>query len=225
MTMMDELFNEMEARLTKLGMSTMGDNKVDKGKVENIEKKYVISLPELYKHFLLSYEEVEFEQEIQFKTIENTPWSHGDGFESLASFFVTSDGTNKLEKKIEQYYERIPTSIFPIADDSAGNLICIGVKDDEYRGRIYFWDHENELVAKVMLDEDLKDVSSIDNYWDNVYLIAESFIDFIRSLEMKNDSIVEDINSKIIGINMSSNFMEKMRLAREKLEAKEKRKK
>ncbi|MNI93318.1 hypothetical protein D3C73_1512480 [compost metagenome] len=76
-----------------------------------------------------------------------------------------------------------------------------------------------------MLNEDLKDVSSIDNYWDNVYLIAESFIDFIRSLEMKNESIVEDINSKIIGINMSSNFMEKMRLAREKLETKEKRKK
>ncbi|MCM3170967.1 hypothetical protein [Paenibacillus sp. MER 99-2] len=48
MTMMDELFNEMEARLTKLGMSTMGDNKVDKRKVEDIEK----SIGYLYQNYI-----------------------------------------------------------------------------------------------------------------------------------------------------------------------------
>lgn len=222
---MDELFNEMETRLTELGLLTIGDNKVDKENVEGIEKRYSISLPELYKRFLLRYEDSEFEREIQFRTIEKTPWSHGDDFESLGSFFVISDGINNLEKKIEQYYDRLPTSILPIADDSAGNLLCIGVKDDEYQGKIYFWDHENEFVAKVMLNEGLNGASSIEDYWENIYLVAGSFIDFIRSLEIKNESIVEDINSKIIGINMSSNFMEKMRLAREKLEAKEKRNK
>jgi ankyrin repeat protein len=36
---------------------------------------------------------------------------------------------------------RIKKELLPIADDSFGNQICIGIKN-KYIGKIYFWDHE-----------------------------------------------------------------------------------
>ncbi|MFF2484307.1 SMI1/KNR4 family protein [Paenibacillus sp. NPDC058071] len=221
---MDKILNEIEKRLSDLSISTNGDKSINEEDLGSIEQRYEISFPEVYKQFLLRYGNFTFEQEIRFRTIEKTPWSQDDNLESFSSFFVLSDESNNLEKKIEQYYDRIPTSVLPIADDSAGNLICIGVRGN-YQGKIYFWDHENEWVAKVMLKEEVQGITSIDDYWENLYLVADSFIDFIRSLEIKKEEEVEDINSKIIGIHMSNDFMEKMRLARERVKIKEKREK
>lgn len=221
MTMMDELFIEMEKQLTELGISTIRDKQVDEGYLKIIEERFKVSFPEGYRQFLLRYGNSSFEQDIQFRAVEKTSWSNDNNLGSFGSFFVIDDETNNLENRIEQYYDRMPTLILPIADDSAGNLICIGVKD-KYQGKIYFWDHEDELVAKIMLNEEVQGKVSIDDYWENVYLIANSFFEFISSLEIEKEEKVEGINSKIIGINMSNDFLEKMRLARERLEAKEK---
>lgn len=41
------------------------------------------------------------------------------------------------------YHGRIPDSLVWIHDDPFGNAICLGVAEP-HRGRVYFWDHENE---------------------------------------------------------------------------------
>ena len=70
------------------------------------------------------------------------------------------------------YDGRIPDALLWINDDPFGNAICLGIAD-EHRGKVYFWDHENEP------EED----------WDgavetagNVTLIANSFTEFVAGL-------------------------------------------
>jgi hypothetical protein len=75
------------------------------------------------------------------------------------------------------YDGRIPDALLWIHDDPFGNAICLGVAG-RHRGRVYFWDHENEP------DED----------WDgsvemagNITLIADSFTDYVSGLRALGD--------------------------------------
>jgi len=62
---------------------------------------------------------------------------------------------------------RIPRDMIPIARDSFGNQICIGVSGPRC-GYVYFWDHENE-------DED-------EPTYRNMHLVAKSFQEFLAQL-------------------------------------------
>lgn len=222
--MKPELFeNEMMERLAELGIAA-NDEKLDDKKIKKIEKKYKLTIPEPYRQFLLLYEEGVPDQDIQYSAIASIPWAGKENILSFGAFLVAVDGSNSLEDYLRDYYERIPGSLLPIATDNTGNLICIGVSGAA-EGKIYYWDHENELAAKIMLQMDLKGVSSIDEYWENIYLVAESFIDFIRSLQIENTTKIQNVSSIIVRKSMREGFIESMKLAREKLEAEEKRKK
>jgi hypothetical protein len=74
--------------------------------------------------------------------------------------------TYKLEEK------RLPYQMIPIAHDPGGNLICISCIGQDV-GFVYFWDHENEVNYKV----------SDDSNYSNLFLIAESFNEFISNLK------------------------------------------
>ena len=67
---------------------------------------------------------------------------------------------------------RMPEELVPIAHDPGGNQICIAVAGPK-TGAVYFWDHEEEA------DDD-----ETPGY-DNVYLIANSFNEFLNSLTEK----------------------------------------
>ncbi|MNI49623.1 SMI1 / KNR4 family protein [compost metagenome] len=64
-----------------------------------------------------------------------------------------------------------------------GNLICIGT-DEEFTGKVYFSDHEEE-------PEDPDDMS-------NVYLLANSFSDFLESCWTR---FCRGLNSRICPFN------------------------
>jgi hypothetical protein len=76
------------------------------------------------------------------------------------------------------YEGRIPDSLVWIMDDPSGNAICLDVAG-EHRGRVYFWDHENEPESD----------------WDgrvetagNIELLANSFTDFVAGVrDTEND--------------------------------------
>jgi hypothetical protein len=76
------------------------------------------------------------------------------------------------------YDGRIPKALVWIHDDPFGNAICIGVANG-HRGRVYFWDHENEP------DED----------WDgsveaagNITLISNSFTNYVAGMRELDDA-------------------------------------
>ncbi|WP_052339366.1 SMI1/KNR4 family protein [Gorillibacterium massiliense] len=101
---------------------------------------------------MLKYGDSKFEQDIIYKSIEASPYTDKNGFNVFDSFFGFDGSMDDIGNKIKQYYDRIPSSLIPIADDGKGNLICIGVKDGRNE-KIYFWYHENELTARAMLNE------------------------------------------------------------------------
>jgi hypothetical protein len=110
------------------------------------------------------------------------PGWHGQGSE-LGSFYGIHDGpkTKRLDRACDVYDERIPADLIPIAYDANGNAICIGWKG-ERQGKIYFWDHEDEL------DEDgcLRYDDCI------VFLLANSLQEFLDSLMTHEESDKRD---------------------------------
>ncbi len=84
------------------------------------------------------------------------------------------------------FSDRLPKGLIPIGRGAGGDLICLSVDTKTY-GKVYFWDRENEAPE------------GEEPWWDNVFLIANSFTDFINSLyfgdvEMKiNGNIGEAI--------------------------------
>lgn len=171
--------HEMMELLAKLGFNA---SKKPSGEriLKRIEREYEVVLPPLYRFFLLNYKQSLSDQEIAYPCQEPPPWSGNGRTLTLDGFLLAAAGNESLEETIDNYYDRLPAALVPLSVDMAGNLICIGVSD-EATGKIYFWDHENELEARLMLQEDLGDIT-VDDYWDNLYLIADSFLDFIRSM-------------------------------------------
>jgi hypothetical protein len=91
-------------------------------------------------------------------------------------FLAISDGEhNDLKTHINWYKideKRLPTHILPIAHDPCGNLVCISCSGKDI-GCVYFWDHEKEVDYSMAGDD----------YYSNLYLIANSFNEFIKGLK------------------------------------------
>ncbi len=79
-----------------------------------------------------------------------------------------------LPGHLDTYKGRIPAALMWINDDPFGNAICLGI-DGKHRGRVYFWDHENEPD-----DEDWNE--SVETA-GNITLVANSFTEFVTGLQ------------------------------------------
>src|SRR5690606_37347968 len=94
--------------------------------------------------------------------------NHVGGFRQEAHFSL-----GYLRSMYQEGEDRIPEELIWIMDDPFGSAICLGVKG-EHRGRVYFWDHENEPDPE---------------QWDgrvetagNIVLLANTFTDFVAGL-------------------------------------------
>jgi len=72
---------------------------------------------------------------------------------------------NNLEKKFNFFDEILEIGFIPIASDSGGNQICLGINESFYE-KIYFWDHEQET----------------DESMENMYFLADNINDFLDGL-------------------------------------------
>ena len=128
------------------------------------ERDWEFKLPSGYREFLLKHNGGT--PNLDCFTFENEP----DNGSIIQCFFgIYPDHNYDLIETIKTYKvreNRLPKRLFPIANDCGGNLICISVMNPD-RGKIYFWDHEQET--------DPPDDS-------NLTLIANSFEDFLDGL-------------------------------------------
>ena len=81
----------------------------------------------------------------------------------------TPQRTLNLDYVLDTFRERIPSWSFPVARDPGGNLILLAAEGPR-AGKVYFWDHEREA------DEGRPPTE------DNLYLIANSFDEFLDGL-------------------------------------------
>lgn len=171
--------NPIHAILSKLGVDshTNVSDKISGKDIADFEAKYELSLPTVYREYLLKYGAVWFDIDVEYTPIVQPP-SFGDKTSILFGGFY---GLNEVIEATEQYAGRIPNALIPITDDM-GDLLCIGVGGDVF-GKIYYWEHEDELVAKLMVGIPTH-TENIDEYWDNLYLVSNSFVDFLNGLRI-----------------------------------------
>ena len=113
-------------------------------KIIDIERKYKIILPIQYKKFLSKY---------NGGYTPKTKFNAGKISSDVRGFFGVGDAELSIDNiKIEEWLEK---NTFPIAIDSFGNYILIGLSNDDV-GKVYFCDHEKgnkvECVASNLID-------------------------------------------------------------------------
>ncbi len=140
--------------------------------IAEFEVRWGVVLPAEYKAFLL-----QSNGGMPTPDCFVVPGFHGQG-SSLNSFYGIHNGRehHQLDRACETYEDRVPADLIPIASDACGNNICIGWKG-EREGKVYFWDHEDEL------DEDGDFVQD----YRNVYLVANSLQEFLDNLMTLED--------------------------------------
>lgn len=117
-------------------------------------------------------------------------------------FILTSmfglESEDNLISQYERYKNRIPNTCIPIGRDAGGNLVCLNLSEDRY-GHIYFWNHEEELKyeeGKITIND--------------LYFIAETFNDFLNSIERDDIKKSEDKGYKVKKVWVNPDFLKEI---------------
>lgn len=140
--------------------------KISLKQIEDFADRQGLTLPPSYKEFLLDTNG----GEPMPNEFEVPNWLGESSM--VQAFFGIHDGeNNNLAAKIDMFKNRLPQGFVPIASDPAGNLLCLGTNGDD-EGRIYFWDHEEELDDDGLSKKD----------FSNMYRIANNINEFLAEL-------------------------------------------
>ncbi|MED4651219.1 SMI1/KNR4 family protein [Bacillus pseudomycoides] len=126
--------------------------------LEVFEREHNLKFPDLYREFLLNYNGGYVNPNVFSISSE-------EGESALNVFYGIGNMHNNLEKKFNFFDEILEIGFIPIASDSGGNQICLGINESFYE-KIYCWDHEQET----------------DESMENMYFLADNINDFLDGL-------------------------------------------
>jgi hypothetical protein len=161
--------------------------------VARLEEQLNVEFPKSYRSFLATYGASAFNGAspdnpfIRFRSLKPLPPNVSNNDKGLFSIFYGADVNEGygLSTRIRFYSGRMPESIVPIGD-CWGNQICLGISGNE-AGKVYYWDQENEPQSEQEYMADFGKSIPPEAKFQNVYLIAESFEDFLQRLELSED--------------------------------------
>lgn len=140
-------------------------------RIARFESSAHLQLPDEYREFLKRYGNTAFEDYVVYPFIDREcPWAE-NGYGGISVFYGLDAGPYDLEKRFSSHVNRIPSDMLPIGVDGGGNLICLAFTGPD-RGSVFFWDRDAEPEPE---ERDLR---------TNVYLIARSFDDFLKSMRL-----------------------------------------
>lgn len=102
-------------------------------------------------------------------------------FGSLLSFNPESE--EFILETYDEYKEVLPSELFPIGVDPAGNLICFDFRDHGDQPRVVFWEHEGAWEKEALMEsegitaEEAEEVAR-----ENVFYVASTFTEFLNKL-------------------------------------------
>lgn len=162
--------------------------------VEAIEHVLMAPLPRQYRDFLLTFGAIGFERAVGCMLLEplcgNTEPSIVEPF-IMYGADVMNDSINGVLENFYVFRDRMPETVFPIGEDIFGNQFCLGFAGDEYN-KVYFWDHEGEWTAWDEHGDVDYGEPVLPNLYEGLYLVANSFEEFIDRLERSDDEEEEE---------------------------------
>ncbi|MBC2368388.1 SMI1/KNR4 family protein [Listeria booriae] len=135
------------------------NKKISQQDIKSFEVKYSLCLPKEYIAFLLEFNG-------GYPKKSNFEISEDQGISLVNKFYGIGEETGDLGETFEILDGELPDGFISIADDPAGNEICIGVEKNDYEGQVYFWIHDMENESDM----------------DNMFLLAENFNAFLENL-------------------------------------------
>jgi hypothetical protein len=132
---------------------------------KQLESDLRISLPLDYCQFLLQFNNPWCSHALCFHVINPGPVVTGGILDEVhgIAHALCSDGPNEdIRRTYEEYRDRIPNGLLPIAR-SISDPICLGIAPENF-GQVFLWDSAEEGSD------------------DNLYLVADSFTEFLTRL-------------------------------------------
>ncbi len=104
--------------------------------IDSFQEKFNIRMPRDYKQFLLN---------INGGAPDKYWVPFEDDGDYISHFYGIHDGDNwlKLEHAVKDFAEAEPIRFIPVAISNGGNYFIMRI-NGENRGKIYFWDHDEE---------------------------------------------------------------------------------
>lgn len=133
-------------------------DKVSLEQIEIFEQTNNIKFPMLYRDFLLKYNGGRVEPNV-FRISSEEEES------ALNVFYGIGDMRNNLQKKFGFFDEILEIGFIPIASDSGGNQVCLGMQEEFY-DQIFYWIHDGEY----------------EDAMDNMHFLAKNISVFIDNL-------------------------------------------
>lgn len=138
---------------------TSANEKINEQDIVAFELRHDVVLPKVYADFLLKYNGGYSKQAV-FQI------SPDEGNSLVNKFYGIGDMQGNLDRAIDNLDGELPEGFISIGYDPAGNEICLGLKNSEYEGQVYFWMHDMEAESEM----------------DNMFLLNNDFTTFLNSL-------------------------------------------
>jgi len=162
--------------------------------ISAFEEQISARLPKAYRRFLATYGASTLNGEsadnpyIMFRTLTPLPPHISKSGKALFDAFYGREEDERdaysLVVRRRYFLGRMPESIIPIGDDGGAGQICLGIKGAQ-AGKIFYWDQQNEPLDEAAYLEDYEEPRPPEAMFQNVYMIAESFEDFLQRLECR----------------------------------------
>ncbi|WP_428738567.1 SMI1/KNR4 family protein [Sulfurimonas sp.] len=136
--------------------------------IQEFEKTINTALPQEYRNFLLEFNGGQPVLYIfpESEVLHSIPVNTLYGLKVKESY-------NDLEKNYAIYDGRIMNSFIAIGSDPSGNQFCLGITGI-FKDKVYIWDHNQEIDEWEFIENKLP---------ENMYLLSDSFHNFINQLE------------------------------------------
>lgn len=163
---------------------------MDEVEIQSIERRIGADLPEIYRSLLLRLGAFTFHgrsensPQICFRSITSLPeYIMQSGVADIDGFYgrTAETGPVGLLEQFDYFEGRIPETMIPIADDGGAGEICLGVKGED-RGKVFYWDMRGEPLDEETYREDYGEPMPPEAKRTNVYLVANSFEEFLDQL-------------------------------------------
>jgi hypothetical protein len=162
---------------------------LDRDDLQAVEELAGGVLPEDYRAYLAQFGAAAFRRRVRFTPTPPLPKRVSRSGTDFIDAFYGKEPPGRdmysLLVRVNFYRGRMPSTIIAIGDNGCGNQICIGVAG-EAAGKLFYWDRNDEFDVDEYLEENDGPVPD-DLLFQNVYPVAASFADFLRSLAVDPD--------------------------------------